>query len=266
MHSFYFLFQIYERVIRCVFRLAGRTKILSLPGINITDNKDHIVKVERMGNTATLQVDFAGKVQGSTGGNIHLMNHGGGALFSGGLRRLTAIKVLQAIVKSDGKAIVQTANGTLISTYSSFAGSLSGVSLITINTKGQVSVKTLKNATLIRQYLKHSIRSIYNSSSQKTVIGSAGVSVTELRPSNSSRQSVQRVLQRRSQQYAKGAAGTGNAAAIGANAVVSGGKISSVGNYGSKLELKKTAAGEKNQTDEGVDESYAGEKYSFFTF
>ena len=248
-----------------MFRLAGRTKILSLPGINITDNQQHIVKVERLGNVATLQVDMAGKVQGSTGGGSHLMNHGGGALFSGGLTRITALKVLQAIVQSQGKAIVQTANGSLISTFSSFTSSLSGVSLITINSKGEVSVKKLKNATLIRQYLKHTIRSIYNSSSQKTVIGSAGVSVKELRLSNSSRQSVQQVLQRRHQQYAKATAGAGNAAAIGVNAVVSGGKISSAGNYGSKIELRKTTAGETNQTDEGVDESYAGEKYSFFT-
>lgn len=248
-----------------MFRLSGRTKILSLPDVNITDDKYHTVKVERMGNYATLQVDYLGRVEGSTGGSNHLMNHGGGALFSGGLRRLTALKVLQAIVKSHGKAIVQTANGSLISTYSSFAGSLSGVSLITINSKGDVSVKKLKNATLIRMYLKHTIRSIYNSSSQKTVIGSAGVSVSELRLSNSSRQSVQQVLQRRSQQNAKGAAGAGNAAAVGVNAVVDGGKISSVGNYGSKFELRKTTAGEKNQTKEDVDESYGGEKCPFFT-
>lgn len=219
-----------------------------------------------MGNTATLQVDYAGKVQGSTGGNNHLIDNGGGALFSGGLRKLTALKVLQAIVKSNGKAIVQTANGSLISTFSSFVGSLSGVSLITINNKGDVSVTKLKNATLIRQYLKHTIRSVYNSSSQKIVIGSAGVSVTEVRLSNTSHQSVQQVLQRRNQQNAKGAAGAGNAAAIGTNAVVSGGKISSVGNYGSKIELKQTTAGEKNQTEEGVDESYAGEMYSFLHF
>lgn len=219
-----------------------------------------------MGNTATLQVDYAGKVQGSTGGSNHLIDNGGGALFSGGLRKLTALKVLQAIVKSNGKAIVQTANGSLISTFSSFVGSLSGVSLITINNKGDVSVTKLKNATLIRQYLKHTIRSVYNSSSQKIVIGSAGVSVNEVRLSNSSHQSVQQVLQRRNQQNAKGAAGAGNAAAIGTNAVVSGGKISSVGNYGSKIELKQTTAGEKNQTEEGVDESYAGEMYSFLHF
>ena len=248
-----------------MIRLAGRTKILSLPGVNITDDKPHTVIVERMGNTVTLQADYAGKVQGSTGGSTHLMDNGGGALFSGGLRRLTALKVMQAIVKSHGKAIVQTANGTLISTFSSFVGSLSGVSLITIDSKGDVSVKQLKNATLIRQYLKHTIRSVYNSSSQRTVIGSAGVSVTDLRLSNGSRQSVQQVLQRRNQQNAKGAAGAGNAAAIGTNAVVSGGKISFVGSYGSKMEFKKTTAGDNKQTEEGVDESYAGEKYSFYT-
>ena len=229
--------------------------------MNITDDKYHTIVLERLGNYATLQVDYAGKVEGSTGGTSHLMNHGGGALFSGGIRRLSALKVMQAIVQSHGKAIVQTASGSLISTYSSFSGSLSGVSLITINNKGDVSVKKLKNATLIRMYQKHAIRSVYNSSSQKIVIGSAGVSVSQIRVSNSSRQSVQQVLQRRNQQNANGAAGSASAAGIGGNAMVVGGKISSVGNYGSRLELKQTNAGQKNSTKEDVDESYGGKSF-----
>lgn len=228
--------------------------------MNITDDKYHTIVVERLGNYATLQVDYAGKVEGSTGGTSQLMNHGGGALFSGGIRRLTALKVMQAIVQSQGKAIVQTASGSLISTYSSFSGSLSGVSLITINSKGDVSVKKLKNATLIRMYQKHTIRSVYNSSSQKIVIGSAGVSVSQIRLSNSSRQSVQQILQRRNQQNANGAASGASAATIGGNAVVVGGKLSSVGNYGSRLELKQTA-GQKNTTKEDVDESYGGRSF-----
>ena len=53
-----------NHVLRCVFRLGSRTKVLSLPNVNITDGKTHIVKVERVGNYATLQVDYAGKVEG----------------------------------------------------------------------------------------------------------------------------------------------------------------------------------------------------------
>ena len=63
--------------------MAGRTKILQLKGVNVTDNKYHTIIVKRLGNYATLQVDYAGKVDGSTGGSTHLMNHGGGALFAG---------------------------------------------------------------------------------------------------------------------------------------------------------------------------------------
>lgn len=246
-------------MLRCVFRLAGRTKILSLPNVNITDGRNHTVLVERMGNYATLQVDYAGKVEGTTGGTSNLMNHGGGAIFSGGMRRLTALLVMRAIVESHGKAIVQTAGGSLISTYSSFSGSLSGVSLITISNNGGVTVKRLKNATLIRMYQKHSIRSVYNSSAQKIVLGSAGVSVSDIRLSNSSAQSVHQILQRRSQQSSGGAnagASGANAAASGGNAVVVGGKLSSVGNYGSKLQLRQSKGGTK--TKEDVDESYGG--------
>ena len=70
-------------MVRCIFRLAGRTKILKLPRVNVTDNKYHTIIIQRLGNHATLQVDYAGKVEGSTGGTNHLMNHGGGALFAG---------------------------------------------------------------------------------------------------------------------------------------------------------------------------------------
>ena len=182
-------------------------------------------------------------------------------------------------MQSHGKAIVQTASGNLISTYSAFSGSsLSGVSLITINKQGDVHVKKIKNATLIRMYQKQTIRSIFNSSSQKIVIGSAGVSVTQLRISNGSLQSVQQILQRRRQQNA-GAAATGgsaaatggsaaatggsaaaiggNAAIIGANAVLVGGKLKNAGGYGSGLTLRQTG-GAQNTNTEDVDESYGG--------
>ena len=52
-------------------------------GVNVTDDKYHTIIIERLGNYAKLQVDYAGKVEGSAGGTNHLMNHGGGALFAG---------------------------------------------------------------------------------------------------------------------------------------------------------------------------------------
>ena len=165
---------------------------------------------------------------------------------------------MQAIVRSHGKAIVQTASGSLISTYSAFSSSsLSGVSLITINSQGDVHVKKLKNATLIRMYQKRTIRSVFNSSSQRIVIGNAGVSVTQVRLSNSSQQSVQTILQRRQQQDSGAAATGGNAVAIGVNAVVVGGRLKNTGNYGSSLKLRQTG-GRPNETREDVDESYGG--------
>ena len=164
---------------------------------------------------------------------------------------------MQAIVRSHGKAIIQTANGSLISTYSAFSGSsLSGVSLITINSQGNVHVKKIKNATLIRMYQKHTIRSVYNSSAQRIVIGSAGVSVTQVRASNNSLQSVQQIIQRRHQQNA-------GAAATGGNAAVVGGKLKGVGNYGSGFTLKQTGGGQM-ESKEGIDESFEGESNSWF--
>jgi len=82
-------------VVRFIFRLAGRTKILQLPGVNVTDNKYHTIIIERLGNYATLQVDYAGKVEGSTGGTTRLMNHGGGALFAGKASALLLYALLE---------------------------------------------------------------------------------------------------------------------------------------------------------------------------
>ena len=174
------------------------------------------------------------------------------------MRGLTALKVMQAIVRSHGKAIVQTATGSLISTYSAFSGSsLSGVSLITIDSQGEIHVKTIKNATLIRMYQKQTIRPIFNSSSQRVVIGNAGVSVKDVRVSNNSLQSVQQIVRRRYQQNADGI-GTGNKlAAIGGNVVVASGNPEVVGNYGSTLTLSQNQ-GVQNVAKERVGESYGG--------
>ena len=156
---------------------------------------------------------------------------------------------MRAIVQSHGKAIVQTASGSLISTYSAFSGSsLTGVNLITIDKQGNVHVKKIKNATLIRMYQKHTIRSIFNESSHKIVIGSAGVSITQVQLSNNSLQSVQQIIQRRHQQNAGASVNGGNAALVG-------GRL--VGGYGSSLQLRKSGGG-NFANKEGIDESYGG--------
>ena len=165
---------------------------------------------------------------------------------------------MQAIVRSHGKAIIQTATGSLISTYSAFSGSsLSGVSLITINSQGEVHVKTIKNATLIKMYQKHTLRSVFNSSSQRVVIGSAGVSVTDVRASNNSLQSVQQILQRRHQQNAGATSSGENVGFSAGTAAVVGGKLKGVGSYGLGFALRQ-AGGGQTKTHEGVDESYGG--------
>lgn len=165
---------------------------------------------------------------------------------------------MQAIVRSYGKAIIQTANGSLISTYSAFSSSsLSGVSLITINSQGDVHVKKIKNATLVKMYQKHTIRSVYNPSAQRIVIGSAGVSLTQVRASNNSLQSVQQIIQRRHQQNAGAADTGGKPSVLGGNAIVAGGNLKITGSYGSSLKLRQTE-GRQDATREGVDESYAG--------
>ena len=158
---------------------------------------------------------------------------------------------MRAIVQSHGKAIVQTASGSLISTYSAFSGSsLTGVNLITIDKQGNVHVKKIKNATLIRMYQKHTIRSIFNESSHKIAIGSAGVSITQVQLSNNSLQSVQQIIQRRHQQNAGASVNGGNAAFVG-------GRLNIAGGYGSSFQLRKSGGGNV-ANKEGVDESYGG--------
>ena len=66
-------------------------KILSIPQLNITDNKYHAVIVKREGNRASLQVDYKGKVEGTTRGVHKLLNMGGGSYFAGGLPNVTEV-------------------------------------------------------------------------------------------------------------------------------------------------------------------------------
>lgn len=66
-------------------------KILSIPQLNVTDDKYHTVIVKREGNRAKLQIDYVGKVEGTTGGIHKLLNMGGGSFFTGGLPNVTEV-------------------------------------------------------------------------------------------------------------------------------------------------------------------------------
>lgn len=78
-------------MLRYVFRLGDRMKILKIPQLNVTDDKYHTVIVKREGNRASLQIDYRGKVEGTTGGLHKLLNMGGGSFFTGGLPNITEV-------------------------------------------------------------------------------------------------------------------------------------------------------------------------------
>ena len=84
--------QVHNHVLRYVFRLGDRMKILKIPQLNVTDDKYHTVVVKREGNYASLQIDYEGKVEGTTGGLHKLLNMGGGSFFTGGLPNITEVR------------------------------------------------------------------------------------------------------------------------------------------------------------------------------
>ena len=86
-----FSLQVKNHVLRYIFRLGDRMKILSIPQLNVTDDKYHTVIVKREGNRASLQIDYRGKVEGTTGGLHKLLNMGGGSFFTGGLPNVTEV-------------------------------------------------------------------------------------------------------------------------------------------------------------------------------
>lgn len=89
-------------MLRYVFRLGDRMKILKIPQLNVTDDKYHTVIVKREGNRASLQIDYRGKVEGTTGGLHKLLNMGGGSFFTGGLPNITEVCI---DLKMGGSAI-----------------------------------------------------------------------------------------------------------------------------------------------------------------
>ena len=89
-----FSLQVKNHVLRYIFRLGDRMKILSIPQLNVTDDKYHTVIVKREGNRASLQIDYSGKVEGTTGGLHKLLNMGGGSFFTGGLPNVTEVRLV----------------------------------------------------------------------------------------------------------------------------------------------------------------------------
>lgn len=157
-----------NHVLRYIFRLGDRMKILSIPQLNITDDKYHTIVVKREGNRAKLQIDYDGKVEGTTGGIHKLLNMGGGSFFTGGLPNVTEVRVVEAFVNSGGNAILRTADGNIISSgigsglagYSSSDADLMGT-MITVGRAGQVRLSS--------SYMK-----LYSSFGMRAVVGSSG--------------------------------------------------------------------------------------------
>ena len=85
-------------MLRYVFRLGDRMKILSIPQLNVTDDKYHTIVVKRVGNRARLQIDYDGKVEGTTGGIHKLLNMGGGSFFTGGLPNVTEVGKVRLLI------------------------------------------------------------------------------------------------------------------------------------------------------------------------
>lgn len=130
-------------------------KILSIPQMNVTDGKYHVVVVKREGNYASMQIDYDGFVAGNTGGVHKLLNMGGGSFFSGGLPNITEVRVIEAIVQSGGNAILRTADGRVLS--SGIGSSRSGTSfgsgmassLITVSSSGKLDVNDVVDSQAI---------------------------------------------------------------------------------------------------------------------
>ena len=115
-------------------------KTLKIPQINITDGKYHSVVVRREGNSASLQIDYEGKVMGNTGGSHRLLNLGGGSFFSGGLPNITVVRVVEAIVESGGNAIVRNPRMQVVASGTGVDASRSGFNMITVGSGGNVYV------------------------------------------------------------------------------------------------------------------------------
>ncbi|KAJ7384989.1 beta-catenin binding [Desmophyllum pertusum] len=166
-----------NHVLRYIFRLGDRMKILSIPQLNVTDDKYHAVIIKREGNRASLQIDYHGKVEGTTGGVHKLLNMGGGSFFTGGLPNVTEVRVVEAFVNSGGNAILRTADGNIISSgigsglagYGSSSNSEFMGTDIIVGSRGQVYTYN----TFLKMSSFYGMRAV--SSSRGTVfIGSAG--------------------------------------------------------------------------------------------
>ena len=180
-----FDFQVKDGVLRYIFRLGDRMKILKVPGYNITDGKFHDVTVQREGNTASVQIDYGAKVEGTTGGIHKLLNMGGGSFFSGGMPNLTEVRIVDAWVRSGGNAILRGADGSVVASGlgAGSAGTLSGASffgtMIQLGAFGQVHTSSYSTSEHV------SLSGVVAVSSSYSISSSSSSSVTIIRGSSS---------------------------------------------------------------------------------
>ncbi|EDO48968.1 predicted protein [Nematostella vectensis] len=163
-----------DRIVRYAFRIGNHLKIIRIPNSQLNTSMHHNIYVRRKGNKASLQLDFAGKATGSSGGSSQLMNLDGGAIFSGGLPRVTALEIVQAVVDADGKAIIHFPDGKVLS--SAGARSLQrGVTLISIAVNGTIQVKKDYRKEILHKY-RQSVRAIFSKQHRRVLIGNVGSS------------------------------------------------------------------------------------------
>ena len=87
-------FKVKDGVVRYIFRIGDRMKILRLGGANVTDGNYHNLTIRREGDFATAQLDDKIKAEGRTGGSFTLLDLSGGTIFIGGVPyNLTAVLV-----------------------------------------------------------------------------------------------------------------------------------------------------------------------------
>lgn len=152
-------------------------KILSIPELNITDGKYHSVVVKREGNRASMQIDYEGFVEGTTGGVHKLLNMGGGSFFAGGLPNITEIRIVEAWVKSGGNAILQAADGSVVSSGmgAGASGLVSGSTfvgtMIQLGSSGEVRTQSVFSREKVTSYRVRTYKSFI---SRKIIVGRGG--------------------------------------------------------------------------------------------
>ncbi|XP_048576731.1 protocadherin-like protein isoform X1 [Nematostella vectensis] len=162
-----------DHMLRYIFRLGDRMKVLSIPQYNISDGKYHSVMVNREGNYAEMQIDYRAKMAGTTGGVQKLLNMGGGSIFTGGLPNITEVRVVEAIVQSGGDVILRTEDGKVLTSGIGVGGGMSfgagsSVTLITIGSGVLTQRNILDSQSLFVRGIYKNGTVLYGSSSSST--------------------------------------------------------------------------------------------------